>query len=445
MAGRTDGGTPATVLEHLLWQRDQTYEEVVAEFLGLARQSGERATMSVRHLRRLARGQAGSCTPVTRRVLSAQFGQPFAELTRPWVGAGLAQVVNGVALIAPPKLTNEEMLTMAANRARKFALLTGQVDLSGETLEQVADDVRRLCVAYPQQPLTAVVGDLVTTQDTLFSLLENRQRPEHARQLYMLAGITGGLLAKASHDTADPHGALTQARTAYMCADIADHNGLRAWIRGLEALVTYWDGRPRESVRYSRLGAESARLAGSTAGVWLAVSEARAWASMGNAEETMAAIGRAEHAWEGTSDGDELDEMGGIATFTRSRQLYYAADALSWLPGQGEAAESYSAQAVDAYADESASDWAFGDAAGSRADLAVARIYQGELDGAADALAPVLELPAERRIKGIISSAQHVRDALVRTGRAGDSAAAELEEEIEVFVRTPALALPLAR
>jgi len=434
------------VLEHLLWQRDQTYEEVVAEFLGLARETGERATMSVRHLHRLARGQAATCNPVTRRVLQAQFGLPLGELLRPWGRGDLAPMGSGVALIVPPQATSEEMLIMAANRARKFALLTGQVDLSGETLEQVADDVRRLCVAYPQQPLAAIVGDLVTTQDTLFSLLENRQRPEHARQLYLLAGIAGGLLAKASHDTADPHGALAQARTAYMCADMADHNGLRAWIRGLEALVTYWDGRPRESVRYSRLGAEPARLAGSTAGVWLAVSEARAWASLGNAEETRAAIDRAERAWDDASaDADELDQMGGIATFTRSRQLYYAADALSWLPGEADAGESYSDQAVGAYADETAADWAFGDAAGSRADLAVARVYRGELDGAAEALAPVLDLPPERRIRGIISSAKHVRDALVRAGRSGDRAAGDLEEEIEVFTRTPTMSLPFAR
>jgi len=331
---------------------------------------------------------------------------------------------------------------MAANRAKKFALLTGQSDLSDETLEQVADDVRLLCVAYPQTPLAAILGDLVTAQDTLLSLLEHRQRPAHARQLYLLAGITGGLLAKASHDMSEPHAALTQARTAYLCADQADHNGLRAWIRGLESLVTYWDGRPRESVRYAQAGAAAAQASGSTAGVWLAVSEARAWASLGNAPAARDAIDRAERAWDGISEDDELDQMGGIATFTRSRQLYYAADALAWLPTEAEAAEAYSAQAVGAYADDTRADWAFGDAAGSAADLAVARVYRGEVDGAAEALAPVLDLPPERRIRGIISSARHVRDALVRSGRAGDSAAADLEEQIEVFTRTPVKALP---
>jgi hypothetical protein len=444
MAGRTDGGAPQTVLEHLLWQRDQTYEELVAEFLRVAAGMGEQATMSPRHLRRLAKGQAGQATPVTRRVLQAMFGQPFAGLVTPWTSHGdLIPVINGVALNVPPQATQQEMLTMAAHRAKTFALLTGQADLNDETLEQVADDVRLLCTAYPQRPLPEILGDLVTTQDTLFSLLEHRQRPAHARQLYLLSGITGGLLAKASHDMSEPHAALTQARTAYLCADMADHNGLRAWIRGLASLVTYWDGRPRESVRYAQAGASAAAAAGSTAGVWLAVSEARAWASLGNAGAAREAIDRAERAWDGVAAEDgELDQMGGIATFTRSRQLYYAADALAWLPSEAEAAEAYSAQAVDAYADDSKPDWAFGDAAGSDADLAVARVYRGELDGAAEAMAPVLNLPPAQRIRGIIASARHVATAIERAGRSEDSAAADLQEHIEVFVRTPVKALP---
>jgi hypothetical protein len=43
--------------------------------------------------------------------------------------------------------------------------------------------------------------------------------------------------SKASHDLADPHAAMLQARTAVLCADQADHDGLRAWLRGLQSLV----------------------------------------------------------------------------------------------------------------------------------------------------------------------------------------------------------------
>jgi hypothetical protein len=442
MAGREDGD-PQTVLEYLLWQRDQTYEEIAADFVEQAQRMGEQASMSPRHLRRLAKGERINCTPVTRRVLQSMFGQPLATLLRPWDERGdlVTTTARGTTVVLP-QVNPEEMLAMAASRARNFALLAGQTDLSDETLEQVYEDVRHLCVAYPQQPLAALIGDLVSTQDILFSLLERRQRPHHARQLHLLAGITGGLLAKASHDVSDPHSALTHARTAYLNADIADHNGLRGWIRGLQALITYWDGQLRQSVRYAQAGAEPAQLAGSTASVWLAVSEARAWAALGNVPAARRAIEDSERRWGTGESADELDEIGGICRFTRARQLYYAADALAWLPSEAGTAEDYSRQAVDAYSDESAADWAFGDAAGSRADLAVARIYRGELDGAGEAVGPVLDLPPEQRIRGIISSAQHVHDALRRSGRAGDAEAAGLQEQIEVFTRTPVRALP---
>jgi hypothetical protein len=140
--------------------------------------------------------------------------------------------------------------------------------------------------------------------------------------------------------------------------------------------------------------------------------------------------------------GDELDELGGICTFNQTRQLYYAADALAWLPSQAEMAEDYAEQAVDAYRDTGAPDWAFGDQAGSHADLAIARIGQRQLEGAADALAPVLELPAEQRINGIVNSVQRVHTALRRSPLSQDPQAYDLQDSIEAFTRTPASALP---
>lgn len=62
--------------------------------------------------------------------------------------------------------------------------------------------------------------------------------------------------------------------------------------------------------------------------IWLPISEARSWAMLGDAENTRAAIEKAERSWDRVT-GDELDELGGICTFGRTRQLYYAADALS--------------------------------------------------------------------------------------------------------------------
>jgi tetratricopeptide (TPR) repeat protein len=334
--------------------------------------------------------------------------------------------------------SNREALAMAADRARKFALsMPGMNDL---TLEQLSETVRDLASAYPVRPLPELLSYIVATQEILFGLLEKPQRPSQGRQLYFLSGVVGGLLAKASHDLGDPSAALTQSRTAYLCAEQADHNGLRAWVLGLQSLISYWAGRPHEAIRYAQRGTEYARLAGSTAAVWLPSNEARAWAKLNNVEEARSAIERAENAW-ALVRRDDLDEMGGLATFSRTRQLYYAADSLAWLTTESAGAEDYATQAVEAYADPANEDYAFGDQAGSYADLAIARIARAELEGATEAIAPVLALEPEKRNAGIIQSAQHVHSALVASPRLASSSRA-LQEQIEEFAHVTVRALP---
>ncbi|MGK5628436.1 hypothetical protein [Streptomyces sp. URMC 123] len=439
MAGNARKGDPRTKLEFLLRQQPRTYEEIVDDFKRLAEQLGEDVTLSTRHLRRLARGERASTTPVMRRVLQQMFGKPLDELLAPWSGEVLAAVdaSTGLVLATGQPAADRELIEMAARRAKSFALAAGQTELTSDVMEQVHADVQRIATDYPQLPLSELLQDLVTTQDTIFTLLEQQRRPAQARQLYFLAGVTGGLLAKASHDLADPHAALTQARTAFVCADNADHNGLRAWIRGIQSLVSYWAGRTRESVRYAQSGAEFATC--NTSSVWLPMNEARAWAALGNANAARAAIERAENAW-GSVQRDEVDELGGLCNFGRARQIYYAAEALSWLPSQATVAGDYAARAVVAYEDSSSAEWAFGDQAGSHSALAIARIQLGELEGAEEAVTPVLELAPEQRINGIIHCAQRVHRAL-RDSPFAD-AGADLQEKIELFTRTPLKSLP---
>jgi tetratricopeptide (TPR) repeat protein len=212
-----------------------------------------------------------------------------------------------------------------------------------------------------------------------------------------------------------------------------------AWIRSLESQISYWAGRPHDALRYAQSGASFAANTRSSMAVWVPASEARAWAVLGNANEAVAAIQRAEAALD-VLGPDELELLGGLCTFRPARQLYYAADALVWLPSEAERAEDYATRAVEAYDDRDTPEWSFGDQAGSQANLAIARALQGEQDGAAEALRPVLDLTPELRINGIVRSALRVHDALRRSPIAQSTTA--LQQEIEEFTRTPLPALP---
>ncbi|MFI1995705.1 hypothetical protein [Actinoplanes sp. NPDC020271] len=428
---------PRTLLEFLIQQRDSTYEELAGEFS----QHDQRAAISARHLGRLARGERGTtgATPATRRAFQAMFGKPLDELLRPWTPVlETAGPAIDSALALPHTGNERSLLNMAAERARRFAMLTSETT-SAESVDQLREDVQRLALAYPQRPLPEILGDLAETQDTLFTLLERRQGPQQSRQLHFLASVTSGLLAKASHDLADPHSAMLQARTAVLCADRADHNGLRAWLRGLQSMVAYWAGRHAEAVRYAEMGMRFAEHTTGTTSVWLPVSAARAYAALGNAEKTLDSVHAAEDAWTRV-EPDEMDELGGICTFNQPRTLYYAADALAWLPAEAEQAQEFAQRAVSAYADRTDPAWAFSDQAGSHADLAVARVAARNVEGAAEALAPVFELAPDQRINGIVHSVQRVHRALTQSGLAGD--AHEVIDQIEDFTGTPLRALP---
>ena len=205
-------------------------------------------------------------------------------------------------------------------------------------------------------------------------------------------------------------------------------------------MITYWTGRFAESVRYAEQGAAAAERSRGTAAIWLLSGKSRALAALGRLDEAHAAINQASELRERVQL-DELDELGGLCTFSRPRQLYYAADALAW-GGRPEAphTERVAIEALNAYEVAPAAERAFGDEAGTRCDLAVARVFVGEIDGATEAVRPVLELPPAQRIHGIVSSTEHVLRALLRVESPGPGVA-DLRGAVENFAATR-LALP---
>ncbi|MEU8138381.1 hypothetical protein [Streptodolium elevatio] len=334
----------------------------------------------------------------------------------------------------------ERQVEMAARRAFRFGSAAEGSTVVPETLAQLHDEVRRLADAYPRLPLPTLLGDLVEVQDTTFRILEHgRVRPSQAKELYLLAGMTSGMLAKASHDVGDPRSAMMQARTAYVCADNADHPAMRAWVRGMQSLINYWAGRPQEAARYAALGTAVGEDVRGTTSIWLACLEARAYALLGDAPNARAAAARAEDTRDALRP-DDLDSYGGILTFPRARQLYYVAEAVVHLRDDPRGAQAQADAAVAAYRDAPPEEWAFGDEAGAQTNLALSRVAAGELEGAVEAVRPVLELPFDQRNFGVLVSVRRVHDALSDARFLGTRAAADVREEIEEFTAGPTTA-----
>jgi hypothetical protein len=455
-----------TLLAVLINRDEHTHDEIVAQFERYARDNGEDATLSVRTLRRWIAGDVRTLPrPPQRRVARMLWGFPMSQLIAPAPAEAIRALatdesVEGTAFgdTMPPakpeesslsadeldRSTNflERQVAMATRRAARFATFAEIDNVGPEKIAQLQDDVVHLANSYTHDPLAAIMGDLIVEQETVFRLLEGKQRPALGRDLYVLAGVVSGLMAKASQDLGRFHEAMTHARTLYVCADNAEHQGLRAWARGLQSLIAYWAGRPQEAVRYAVNGAELAVDINGSVAAWLPALEARAWAFMNMGDEARNAIGRAVDR-RSIYEPDDLDAIGGLLAFPAAKQSYYAAGTYVCLDDEDQVrAQSEALAALDLFEHGSPKDRSFSDEAGACAELALARVNVGQVGGAREALAALLALEPERRIGGIITSASRVHHALRERRYAGSAEARTLREEIESFTRVPAAALP---
>ncbi|WP_051730159.1 MULTISPECIES: hypothetical protein [Streptomyces] len=334
---------------------------------------------------------------------------------------------------------------VAARRARDFAMGAEQGQLGDETLGYLQDEVRRIAEAYPKQPLPMIFDDLAAAQSDAFRLIEGgRARPAQLRQLHVLAALLSWHMAKACHDLGDPVSAMMHARAAGVSAEQAEHPTLGALVDGLKSLISYWSGRGADALFYARKGATEHPQVHGTVSVWLPSLEARAAALLGDSATASAGIEQAARKRD-LVEPDDLDEIGGLLTFPVEKELYYRIETEVLLgPDAHSVTTSTDAErAVAAFNDRSARHWAFGDEAGARCNLAMVRLHDDELEGASDALRPVLDLPPIQRNRGIVISAQRVQRALTLSTVRTAVLAQELREEIAQFSpSTPPHALP---
>ena len=230
-------------------------------------------------------------------------------------------------------------------------------------------------------------------------------------------------------DLGYPAEAGTHARTAWLCADLADHPPLRGWVRATQSKLAYWDGRPRIS---AQLAEDGLRHGVQDSGrVLLAGLAARSWARSGDADRARAAL------TEVTAEREKLataDEVGGVWSCSEPQQHYLAGTTQLWL-NDPDAAARAADRAVWLYEIADPGERFYGAEALALLDSAIAHVLTGDLTEAARRLAPVLELPPEKRVTLITGRAQDLRRVLDRLpGRPGP--AAGIASDLADFERT---------
>ncbi|HET9257562.1 MAG TPA: hypothetical protein VFO16_20505, partial [Pseudonocardiaceae bacterium] len=320
------GLLPRTRLEQLLGQLRRTRTEFQKDFTRVADELGERLAVSARQVGRWMAGELdGLPHPAACRVLEQMFGESAERL----FGSPEPEARAEVKAVAAPRpvpgggesaedVARQREGMMAAAESAGFGQFAEQSNVGPHTLEQFRADLVRIATTYPNRPVYPIFVELRTLRDRAFELLEGRQHPDETRELYLIAGVLCGVLANASFDLGWLPAAETQARTAFLCGELAGNNALRAWVRGTQSLVAYWDERPRAAVELAADGWRYVPETG-TARVRLASLEARAHARL-----------RDQRAAENALARDEVrgtDDPGGMLAFPPAKQIYSAASA----------------------------------------------------------------------------------------------------------------------
>jgi tetratricopeptide (TPR) repeat protein len=336
------------------------------------------------------------------------------------------------ASAALDRLSERALVQAAAHESSAHAEWAEGSNVGEATLEQLDADVRRIATDYVHVPPLPMFAEMLRVRNRIYGLLEGRQKPASAAQLHLLAGVLCGLLANASTDLGYRDAAAEQASAAWAYGDIIGHDGLRAWTRGMQALIEYWSGRPQHAVRLAQSAGRYADSA--TARVRLHSIEARAWSLLGDAREASRCMGAASDARESAAAGDYLhDEVGGVFGFADTKNHCYAGAAYIHL-GQADAALEAASRAVELYAAGPAAQRSYGAESLARVDMAVACLLKQRLDGAAESLAPVLAIPAGLRIAQLGDRMADVQARLAGAEFSGAQEARDLRDQIDNFV-----------
>jgi transcriptional regulator with XRE-family HTH domain len=331
--------------------------------------------------------------------------------------------------------TNAEQNVIAtvARQSSRHALLAGSANLMPATLEQLHADVQRLARSYPQTSPPSLIGEMTQVRDLAYALLQRTRRPSQAADLYLIAGQVCGLLALNSLDLGCSDAAADHARAAWSYAEIIEHDGLRAWARGTQAVVALWSGRGREAVDLAASG--QAHADSGPAMVRLRSVEARAWALVGDAGETRRAIAASQRALDDERTDGFHSPGGGEFAFSPARQAFCAVASHVQI-GDVEQAVRQAETAIALYSAAPVEGRWYRAEYGARIDLATARLMQRELDGTEEALSIVFDLPPDRRTARITRRLHQLSERLDEQPYRAASRARLLGERIEHFAAT---------
>ncbi|MBG0825694.1 helix-turn-helix transcriptional regulator [Planomonospora sp. ID91781] len=403
---------PTTIGRLIAWLREQRGWSQAALAARLVEQSGNSGATQD-HISRWE-GEHRIPSPYWRQHLATVFGLPVDVMSQAAKAAQAARQERRMPsspprhmAVSPSGAPTVDVAAIVAVSARESARLGEYVDntpFSAYTVEEVVGELRRLAAVYPySSPVDSLLAARAL-RDRAYELASQSRRPSYTRDLYLVTAWSCAILANASFDLGAVHPAGVHARTALHFGDLCEHRGVQVWVRGLQALMAFWDGRPREAVSIVEPVLERPTEHG-TAEVRAHAIYARALARLGRAHEADQALARTDSARERVRHAaSTLDDPGGMADYPLAKQLYWQANTHLHLEGPDRlrAAHRAAEESIRLYLTAPAGQQRIGELCHARLDLAAARWRQGHPEGAEQEVSAVTDTLRQRYVESVV-------------------------------------------
>jgi hypothetical protein len=335
----------------------------------------------------------------------------------------------------PSMSGHDDDLIAAADESIALLSFAEESNVGELTVEQLNSDIERIAQSYLRTPTRQLFDRSRAIRDRAFTLLAGNQSPRQSRDLYAAAGWSINLLAWMSVDLGRPDIAESHTRTAWACAEAADHDVLRGWIRATQHTAAFWQD---DFARAANFAEDGLRYASGTARLFLASA-----ASVDHAR-----AGRADKARELLEVAQRLElrqaasEPGGVFVCTPERAEGFWADTYLAI-GQPKKTAEHADRSVALFEAAPYAVRNLGSERMARLQQAKARLLLGEVEGAVAAVDPVLDIPTEYRVRPLI---QRIAEVAALTSPYLRSARGRvLRDRIAAFTQYPGLPARLPR
>jgi Helix-turn-helix domain len=249
----------------------------------------------------------------------------------------------GELAATPAELADVAFLEAAVDGAVEAAELARDAeasDIGAGTLENVDLAVDRLCRGYASAPPGLLIPRVQARLRGLRRLHTGRVNLAQRRQLLVAGGWLATLLATLQFDAGDQPAAEDSRDAALQLGKAAGHQEIMAWSFELLAWFALVNNQPRQSLDLAQQGLTLAPT--TSAGVQLAMQQARVWARLGQRRETEQALRAGATALARLPPPAHPEHH---FAFDAPKLTFYAAMCFTWLH-QTEQAEEHARQVI---------------------------------------------------------------------------------------------------